>query len=40
MGPPKRFLAGADAVGTAEQVIKTLAEQTDEYRELSSSLAY
>jgi NAD(P)-dependent dehydrogenase (short-subunit alcohol dehydrogenase family) len=38
--PPKRFLAGADAVGTAEQVIKTLAEQTDEYRELSSSLAY
>jgi len=38
--PPLRFLAGADAVGTAEQVIKTLKEQTDSYRELSSSLAY
>jgi NAD(P)-dependent dehydrogenase (short-subunit alcohol dehydrogenase family) len=38
--PPKRFLAGADAVGTAEQVVKTLSEQTEEYRELSSSLAY
>ena len=38
--PPLRFLAGADAVGTAEQVIKTLAEQTNSYRELSSSLAY
>jgi NAD(P)-dependent dehydrogenase (short-subunit alcohol dehydrogenase family) len=38
--PPKRFLAGVDAVGTAEQVIKTLIEQTDAYRDLSSSLAY
>jgi NAD(P)-dependent dehydrogenase (short-subunit alcohol dehydrogenase family) len=38
--PPKRFLAGVDAVGTAEQVIKTLTEQTDAYRDLSSSLAY
>jgi NAD(P)-dependent dehydrogenase (short-subunit alcohol dehydrogenase family) len=38
--PPKRFLAGADAVGTAEQVSKTLTEQTDAYRDLSSSLAY
>jgi NAD(P)-dependent dehydrogenase (short-subunit alcohol dehydrogenase family) len=38
--PPKRFLAGADAIDTAEQVIKTLAEQTDHFRELSSSLAY
>lgn len=38
--PPRRFLAGADAVGTAEQVIKTLEEQTAGYRELSSSLAY
>jgi NAD(P)-dependent dehydrogenase (short-subunit alcohol dehydrogenase family) len=38
--PPRRFLAGADAVGTAEQVINTLTEQTDSYRELSSSLAY
>src|SRR5215217_3243440 len=37
---PKRFLAGEDAVGTAEQVVKTLAEQTDAYRDLSSALAY
>ena len=35
-----RFIAGADAVGTAEQVAATLQQQTDAYRELSSSLAY
>ena len=38
--PPRRFIAGADAVGTAEQVATTLQQQTDAYRELSSSLAY
>jgi len=38
--PPRRFVAGADAVGTAEQVATTLRQQTDAYRELSSSLAY
>ena len=38
--PPRRFIAGADAVGTAEQVATTLRQQTDAYRELSSSLAY
>ncbi len=38
--PPRRFIAGADAVGTAEQVAATLRQQTDAYRELSSSLAY
>src|SRR5579863_6841039 len=38
--PPRRFLAGADAVKTAEQVAATLLQQTDAYRELSSSLAY
>jgi NAD(P)-dependent dehydrogenase (short-subunit alcohol dehydrogenase family) len=38
--PPRRFLAGADAISTAEQVIKTLTEQSNSYRELSSSLAY
>jgi NAD(P)-dependent dehydrogenase (short-subunit alcohol dehydrogenase family) len=37
--PPRRFLAGADAVMTAEQVVKTLQEQINAYRELSSSLA-
>jgi hypothetical protein len=38
--PPRRFIAGADAVGTAEQVAATLQQQTDAYRDLSSSLAY
>jgi NAD(P)-dependent dehydrogenase (short-subunit alcohol dehydrogenase family) len=38
--PPRRFLAGADAVETAEQVAATLLQQTNAYRELSGSLAY
>jgi NAD(P)-dependent dehydrogenase (short-subunit alcohol dehydrogenase family) len=38
--PPRRFVAGADAVETAEKVAATLQQQTDAYRELSSSLAY
>jgi NAD(P)-dependent dehydrogenase (short-subunit alcohol dehydrogenase family) len=38
--PPRRFLAGADAVATAEQVAATLQQQANAYRELSSSLAY
>jgi NAD(P)-dependent dehydrogenase (short-subunit alcohol dehydrogenase family) len=38
--PPRRFIAGADAVGTAEQLAATLRQQTDAYRKLSSSLAY
>jgi len=38
--PPQRFFAGEDAVGTAEQVVNTLKEQADSYRDLSSSLAY
>jgi len=38
--PPRRFIAGADAIGTAEEVVKTLRQQIDAYRELSSSLAY
>ena len=37
---PRRFIAGADAVATAEQVAATLQQQTAAYRELSSSLAY
>ena len=36
---PRRFLAGADAVATAELAIATLRQQIDAYRELSSSLA-
>jgi NAD(P)-dependent dehydrogenase (short-subunit alcohol dehydrogenase family) len=38
--PPRRFIAGADAVGIAEQVASTLQQQSDAFRELSSSLAY
>jgi NAD(P)-dependent dehydrogenase (short-subunit alcohol dehydrogenase family) len=38
--PPRRFIAGADAVETAEKVAATLKQQADAYRELSSSLAY
>jgi NAD(P)-dependent dehydrogenase (short-subunit alcohol dehydrogenase family) len=38
--PPLRFLAGADAVATAEQVSSTLHEQANAYRELSSSMAF
>jgi NAD(P)-dependent dehydrogenase (short-subunit alcohol dehydrogenase family) len=38
--PPRRFLAGADAVSTAEQVAATLQQQTEAYRALSSSLSY
>jgi NAD(P)-dependent dehydrogenase (short-subunit alcohol dehydrogenase family) len=37
---PRRFLAGADAVETAEKVAATLQQQTAAYRVLSSSLAY
>jgi NAD(P)-dependent dehydrogenase (short-subunit alcohol dehydrogenase family) len=38
--PPRRFIAGADAIATAEQVIATLRQETDAFRELSRSLAY
>jgi len=37
--PPRRFIAGADAINTAEQQIATLQQQIDAFRELSSSLA-
>jgi NAD(P)-dependent dehydrogenase (short-subunit alcohol dehydrogenase family) len=38
--PPLRWVAGADAVATAEQKAKTLLAQADAHRELSSSLAH
>ena len=38
--PPLRFIAGADAVNTAEQVVSTLHQQLNAYRDLSSSLDY
>ena len=38
--PPLRWLAGADAIGAAEQKANDLLTQADAYRELSSSLAH
>jgi NAD(P)-dependent dehydrogenase (short-subunit alcohol dehydrogenase family) len=38
--PPLRFVAGADAVDTAEHVASTLQQQAAAFRELSSSLAF
>ncbi len=38
--PPKRWLAGADAIVEAERKASDLLQQTNAYRELSSSLAH
>ena len=38
--PPLRFIAGADAIGTAEQVVTVLQQQINAFRKLSTSLAY
>ncbi len=38
--PPRRFIAGADAIAIAEQKAKTLHDQANAFRELSSSLAF
>jgi len=38
--PPARFIAGADAIATAEQTLAALREQIDGNRELSTSLAF
>jgi NAD(P)-dependent dehydrogenase (short-subunit alcohol dehydrogenase family) len=38
--PPRRFLAGADAVATLEQKIADLQEDIDSNRQLSTSLAF
>lgn len=38
--PPKRWIAGADAIAETERKIKELQEQADAYRDLSSSLAF
>src|SRR3989442_1387218 len=37
--PPRRFIAGADAIALAEQHVADLRAQIDAYRELSTSLA-
>ncbi len=36
--PPRRFIAGADAIGLAEQKAANLKKQADAYRDLSASL--
>jgi hypothetical protein len=38
--PPRRWVAGADAVATVEQKAKDLLAQVDAHRELSSNLAH
>lgn len=37
---PRRFIAGADAIGIAEQKVAVLQQQINAYRELSTSLAF
>jgi NAD(P)-dependent dehydrogenase (short-subunit alcohol dehydrogenase family) len=37
--PPRRFIAGADAIAIAEQKVNDLQEQINAYRDLSTSLA-
>ncbi len=38
--PPRRFIAGADAIGIAEQKITDLQTLINAYREISTSMAY
>ncbi|ERJ05488.1 estradiol 17beta-dehydrogenase protein [Halorhabdus tiamatea SARL4B] len=38
--PPRRFIAGEDAIELAEETIDRLQNQIDAYRELSTSMAY
>ena len=37
--PPLRFIAGADAIATAEQKVAALQQEVDAFRALSASLA-
>jgi NAD(P)-dependent dehydrogenase (short-subunit alcohol dehydrogenase family) len=38
--PPRRFIAGADAIATAEQKVADLRAQIDSHRDLLTSLAF
>ena len=38
--PPRRFIAGADAIATAEQKVADLKAQIEAHRDLSTSLAF
>jgi NAD(P)-dependent dehydrogenase (short-subunit alcohol dehydrogenase family) len=37
--PPRRFIAGADAISVAEQKVQNLQQQINAYRDLSTSMA-
>jgi NAD(P)-dependent dehydrogenase (short-subunit alcohol dehydrogenase family) len=37
--PPRRFIAGADAIAVAEQKVQDLQQQINAYRDLSTSIA-
>ncbi len=37
--PPRRFIAGADAISVAEQKVQDLQQQINAYRDLSTSMA-
>ncbi|HEX5943948.1 MAG TPA: SDR family NAD(P)-dependent oxidoreductase [Anaerolineales bacterium] len=37
--PPRRFIAGADAIAIAEQKVQNLQQQINAYRDLSTSMA-
>jgi NAD(P)-dependent dehydrogenase (short-subunit alcohol dehydrogenase family) len=38
--PPRRFIAGADAIATAEERVAALQSQIEAFRDLSTSVAY
>ena len=38
--PPRRFIAGADAIETAQQRVADLEQQIGAFRDLSTSLSY
>jgi len=38
--PPKRWIAGADAIAETERKIKELQDEANAYRELSSTLNF
>jgi NAD(P)-dependent dehydrogenase (short-subunit alcohol dehydrogenase family) len=38
--PPRRFIAGTDAINTAEQVVELLQKEINAFRDLSTSLAF
>lgn len=38
--PPRRFIAGADAIAMAEEKVAELQQQINAYRDLSTSLSY